>query len=51
MGWASGSELAQNLWNKIKPLLLTERDILTAKKAFIKEFENHDCDTLDEVDW
>jgi len=50
MGWSSGSELAERLWKKIKPLL-KEGEENKAKKAFIKEFENEDCDTMCEVDW
>lgn len=50
MGWASGSELAQDLWNKIKPLL-REGSEKKARKAFIDKFEDYDCDTMDEVEW
>jgi len=50
MGWGSGSELAQNLWNKIKPMLNPKYEN-RARKAFIDEFESFDCDTLDEVEW
>jgi hypothetical protein len=50
MGWASGSELAQNLWNDIKDFL-DEKQKKIVKKAIIKNFEDNDCDTMCEVEW
>lgn len=50
MGWASGSELAQQIWNDMKSHL-TEKQKKTLKNSLIKHFEDMDCDTMDEVDW
>lgn len=51
MGWASGSELAEEIWDIVRPYIpngdqgrkLIARDIIEA-------FENHDCDTMDECE-
>jgi len=50
MGWASGSELAQNLWDDIKKIL-TDEQKKKVKQAIIKNFENQDCDTMEDVNW
>lgn len=50
MGWTTGSQLAQDLWNDLKKQLDLNQQV-RAKKLIIKHFENYDCDTLDEVEW
>lgn len=50
MGWATGSELAQALWEDIKKIL-TDEQKKKVKKAIIKNFEDYDCDTMEEVEW
>lgn len=45
MGWASGSELAENLWGLVRKFVPKERRKNVAEK-FIDEFENMDCDTI-----
>ena len=48
MGWASGSELAENLWEDIKEFIPKKQHKKVAK-IFIKHFENMDCDTMYET--
>jgi hypothetical protein len=45
MGWASGSELAENLWDLVREFVPEDRRKKIAKK-FIDEFESMDCDTI-----
>lgn len=49
MGWASGSMLAENLWEEIKKYLPKKHYKVVARKI-IEEMESHDCDTIDECD-
>lgn len=50
MGWCSGSEIAQELWEEIKDeLTAKQKKIIKAK--IIKVFENNDCDTMEEIEW
>ena len=55
MGWASGSELADKIWN-----LLENRDLIEQLDDEVKAeialeimdiFEQQDCDTMDECDF
>lgn len=47
MGWASGSQLAGEVWDIVRPYIQTEHK-RTVAQELIKAFEDHDCDTLDE---
>ena len=48
MGWASGSELAENLWAIVKKHIPKNKHKVVAE-ALIQEFENADCDTMHET--
>jgi hypothetical protein len=48
MGWASGSELAENVWELVRPYLPANERMQVARK-FIEAFEHFDCDTMYEV--
>lgn len=49
MGWASGSELAEQLWLKVRKYLEpSERKAIA--RHFIESFENFDCDTICECE-
>jgi len=53
MGWASGSELLSEVWEITRPYIPKEKRVGIMLKLMDK-FEDHDCDTLDEVerdDW
>jgi hypothetical protein len=50
MGWSSGSELAQNIYNDMK-VWLDKRQCVELKKSLIDRMEEMDCDTMDEVEW
>ena len=48
MGWASGSQLAEDVWDTIRPVIPpTNRKELAI--AVVRLFADHDCDTLDEA--
>lgn len=49
MGWASGSEVAEDIWGLVRPLTTKENRKYVAKKM-IGIFENHDCDTIYECE-
>lgn len=49
MGWASGSELAEDLWNTIERYIPTQQKKRVATKI-IDLFEMQDCDTIDEAE-
>jgi hypothetical protein len=47
MGWASGSELAENVWAAVrKDIPITRRHQVA--RHIIDLFEDMDCDTIDE---
>lgn len=48
MGWASGSELAENIWNLIKPNIPKKKRAEIAVEL-VQLFEDADCDTICEV--
>jgi len=50
MGWTTGSEIAQDLWNAIKDEL-NDKQKKKIKEAIIEVFEDFDCDTMYEVQW
>jgi len=49
MGWASGSELAENLWDNLRPLI-PAKNRKKAAKAVIAAVQDHDCDTVHECE-
>lgn len=49
MGWASGSRLADDIWDIVKDHLPEKKKKKLAKKI-IEVFENMDCDTIMETD-
>ena len=50
MGWASGSEIAQKLWNKIEQYL-PEKVKKELALDITNFFESEDCDTMQECDF
>lgn len=46
MGWASGSSIAEGVWQAAKKHLKTPRDQYEFAEKLIELFEEHDCDTL-----
>jgi hypothetical protein len=49
MGWGSGSQLAEDMWKRIRTLI-PAKNRGTAAEIIWQCFEDHDCDTLDECD-
>jgi len=49
MGWASGSELAEEVWAIVEGYILTGHKLPVAKQI-VKAFEDHDCDTMGECE-
>lgn len=49
MGWASGSELAERVWDAVRDHLPEGNTKRMTARKIIKAFESHDCDTLDEA--
>jgi len=49
MGWASGSSLAENLWDLVREHI-PEKKRTKVAQAFIDEFESMDCDTIMECE-
>ena len=49
MGWASGSELAEDVWDVVRPFIPMEERKKVAR-SIVQAFENRDCDTLDEAE-
>lgn len=50
MGWASGSELAERVWDRIENKL-KEEDKPQVALDILEEFEEEDCDTMYECDF
>lgn len=50
MGWASGSELAERVWDDVRTCIPSEIDRRTAAKRVIEAFEDMDCDTIGECE-
>jgi len=48
MGWASGSDLAEEIW-KIVGKHIPEKKHQKVAEKLLKAFENMDCDTMQEV--
>ena len=49
MGWASGSSLAEEVWDVTRPYV-RDQDRKNVANAIIDAFENMDCDTMDECE-
>ena len=49
MGWASGSEVGEEIWNGIR-YLIPEDDRQEAARVVIDALENQDCDTIYECE-
>jgi hypothetical protein len=49
MGWASGSELADGVWDAVKEHIPEEKKQEVALRI-VNLFEGEDCDTLDECE-
>lgn len=49
MGWCSGSELAQNVWELVREFIPAAERKRVAKN-FIECFEDFDCDTMQEAE-
>lgn len=49
MGWASGSGLAEDIWDIVRPLTKPSNKKRIAGKL-IELFEDMDCDTIDEAE-
>lgn len=49
MGWASGSELAENIWNLFRDFVPKDTRKQIALKL-INLFKGRDCDTIDECE-
>ena len=49
MGWASGSELAEDVWALMSPFIPPSKRKQLAIEL-IDLFEEHDCDTMDECE-
>lgn len=48
MGWSSGADLADKLWNDIVDFI-PEHNRVSVAKAFVKSFEDYDCDCMCET--
>lgn len=48
MGWASGSGIAQNVWDEVKKYIPKDKQ-KTVAKSIIDIFEQEDCDTMQET--
>jgi hypothetical protein len=47
MGWASGSGLAEEVWNAVKEFIPKKKKAAVAREI-IGSFESMDCDTMQE---
>jgi len=50
MGWASGSELAEEVWLAVRDYIPEGRERALVARTVIDAFENCDCDTMDEAE-
>ncbi len=49
MGWASGSQLAEDVWQAVRTFV-PQGNRKTVARRIVGLFEEHDCDTLDEAE-
>ena len=50
MGWASGSELAEQVWSLVRDYIPEGNQRALVARQVIDEFEGYDCDTIDEAE-
>jgi len=50
MGWASGSELAEQVWDAVRGFIPKGEPRVQAARDIIDLFEAQDCDTIDEAE-
>jgi len=50
MGWASGSELAEDVWAAVRNLIPGGSTRVHAAHKIIELFEDYNCDTIDEAE-
>ena len=51
MGWASGSELADEVWNIFEKFMPNEKVAKKTAQKLVDAFEDQDCDTMYECDF
>lgn len=49
MGWASGSQIAEEVWLLFKGYV-PKKDTRMIAKELVDLFEGYDCDTMDEAE-
>lgn len=49
MGWASGSQLAEETWDLVRNYI-PAKNLKSIANQFIDKFEDMDCDTMDECE-
>ena len=49
MGWASGSEIAAQVWDNVREFIPVAKRKDVARRV-VKTFEAYDCDTMDEAE-
>jgi len=50
MGWASGSELAEDVWDAVQRFIPQGEPRRKVAREIIELFEDRDCDTIDEAE-
>jgi hypothetical protein len=50
MGWASGSQLAQDIWDVVRPYVPAGRRRMIVARSVIDRFQELDCDTIPEAE-
>lgn len=50
MGWAGGSYLAEKIWLLVRHFIPEGDQRTLVARQVIDEFENEDCDTIDEAE-
>ena len=50
MGWASGSSLAEEVWDAVRKLIPASRKKMQAARKIIEAFQDCDCDTIQECE-
>ncbi len=50
MGWAGGSQLADEVWNIVSKYI-PAKDRPAVAHALCAQFQNEDCDTMDECEF
>jgi len=50
MGWASGSSLAEEVWEAVRKLIPASRKKMQAARKIIEAFQDCDCDTIQDCE-